>query len=150
MTDKLVLESECTVFAFYLTDAAPTAYVTAHYVRATSAHGLALDRDFSPFDRTMLHIARKNRLFVRCADAYSAILNRGGVLRRKLVLLAAILEHVPPSSEIFDRSLANGPASAFIRLVSRSVEFVLSFIIGVIIFLPLRLVRRGRAKEISE
>lgn len=149
MTDNRVLENECANFARYLADAVPTAQVTAHYVKATSAHGLAFDREFSAFDRTMLRIARRNRLLTRFADAYSAILNRRGVLRRKLVLLAAILEHVPPTSEVFDQSLANGAGGALIRLVSRSIEFAFSFIVGVIIFLPLRLVRRGRVDGAS-
>jgi NADH dehydrogenase len=144
---RLTLEAECSVFTRYLVETEPTTYVISHYIKATLAHGLAFDRDFAPYDRTMLHFARRNWLFARWADAYSSVLHRGGVLRRKLVVLAAILEHVPPTSEIFDRPFGKGSAAALRSLVTSGTAFGLSFIVGAIIFVPLRLVRRRSVEQ---
>lgn len=145
MTDESVLEAECAVFSRYLVNAAPSEIVTMHYLGALAEHGLASDRDYSPFDRMMIRVARRSPQLARFADAYCAILNRRGPLRRKLVLLAAILEHAPPTSDFFDHSLARGPAGALLRLVVRGIEFTLFFLLGAIVFLPLRLVGHFRA-----
>jgi len=146
---RVTLESECSVFTRYLTKVGPTAYVMAHYINATMARGLALDRDLAPFDRTMLRFARRNQMFTRWADAYSAILHRSGAMRRKLVVLAAILEHVPPTSDIFDRPLVMRPAVTLLHLMTHGVGFALSFIVGATIFVPLRLMRHGGAESVE-
>ncbi len=142
---RRILEAECALFGRYLIGMSPNAYVTAKYLGAAAAHGLAFDADLAPFDRAMLSVARKGRMFTRWADAYSAILHRGGALRRKLVALAAILEHAPPTSEAFDRPRGNGPVGALLALFLHGAGFGLSLIAGALIFLPIRLVRGASA-----
>jgi len=145
---RRALESECALFARYLIGVAPGPYIMKHYVAAAEAHGLARDDGFAPFDRAMLRLARRGALLARAADAYCAILHRGGVLRRKLVLLAALLEHAAPTSEAFDRPVAGGPYRALLSLAAHGIGFGLALLAGFAIFLPLGLTCRtgaGRA-----
>jgi len=142
---KRALEVECALFGRYLVGVSPNAYASRHYVEASARHGLAVDADLAPFDRAMLAVAREGRLLTRCADAYSAILHRGGALRRKLIVLAAILEHAAPTSELFDRPKGNGVAGALLGLLGHGAAFGLALIAGLMIFLPVRLLRSAGA-----
>lgn len=145
--DRQVLHAEAALFGRYLVGVPPDAYATRHYVAAAVEYGLALDSDLAPFDRTMLSIARKGQLLTRIADAYSAILHRGGALRRKLVMLAAILEHAAPTGELFDRPRGDGAGGALLGLLGLGAGFGLSLAAGLVLFLPIRLARGAGARR---
>lgn len=140
---RRTLERECALFGRYLIGQQPSPYVTAQYVRAAAAHALSDDGAFPAFDRAVLGFARRNRLFARWADAYCAIFRRTGPLRRKLVALAAVLEHAAPSCEAFDRPAGRGPAAAVLGLLAHGAGFGVSLLAGTLVCLPLRLLRRG-------
>src|SRR5262249_24346037 len=91
---KQVIEKECKTFATYIVGKPPSAYITAQYAAAALAHGLASDADLSCFDRVALALGRSGSVFTRSADAFCSIFARRSVLRRKLIVLAAILESV--------------------------------------------------------
>ncbi len=133
---RRVLEEECRTFAAYLLGTQPGAYVREQYVRAAYAHDLAFDNDFTRFDRITLALARKGRLFARPADAYCAFFHPRGALRRKLIVLAAILEHVAPTSEAFDRTSPRPAALAVLSLVAYSSIFAASLLLGAVILAP--------------
>jgi hypothetical protein len=131
-----VLKSECRSLTAYLVGVPPSAYVEERYAMAAQVHGLAQDEEFSCFDRATLKVARGGRLFARCADAYCALFRRGGALRRKLVLLAAILEHVAPSSEAFDRVAPSNAVRAVLSLAVYGLISVVSLLLGAAVLLP--------------
>jgi hypothetical protein len=133
---RRVLEEECRTYAAYLLGTAPGAYVREQYVRAAYAHDLALDEDFTRFDRITLAVARKGRPFARCADAYCALFHPRGALRRKLIVLAAILEHVAPTSEAFDRTSPKPAALAVLSLAAYSSIFAVSLLLGAVVLAP--------------
>jgi NADH dehydrogenase len=133
---RRVLEEECRAYAACLTGAAPSAYVREHYMKAAHAHGLAFDEDFSRFDRAALAFARSWHVFARCADAYCALFHRRGALRRKLIVLAAILEHVAPTSEAFDGPLPQPIALATASLVRYTLASAASLLFGALILAP--------------
>jgi hypothetical protein len=86
------LAAECRVFCRYLLgrDAPPDvvdAYCRAHE-GGCAGPGLAL----TALDRALCGVARGGPRLARIADSYAAVCARGSVLRRKLVLLVAILE----------------------------------------------------------
>jgi NADH dehydrogenase len=133
---RRVLEKECRTFAAYLLGASPGAYVREHYERAAYAHGLAFDGDFTRFDRITLALARKAPLFARCADAYCALFHPRGALRRKLIVLAAILEHAAPTSEAFDRTSPGSAVLAALSLAAYASTFAASLLLGAVVLAP--------------
>jgi NADH dehydrogenase len=133
---RRVLEEECRTYAACLSGATPSAYVREHYTKAAHAHGLAFDEDFTRFDRAALLFARRWHVFARCADAYCALFHRRGALRRKLIVLAAILEHVAPTSEAFDRPLTQPVALAALSLIWYSLASAATLLFGALILAP--------------
>ena len=131
--------AEHVVFTRYLTNRLPTEYVAKQYRMALAARGLANDDDFSDFDRVTLKFARHGVLCARFADSYCAIFRRHGALRRKLILLMAILEHTAPYSDEFDRPVLRGGVSLAAFLTLRGGQFILSLVIGAALFLPAHL-----------
>jgi hypothetical protein len=131
-----VLKAECLSLAVYLTRVPPSPYVVEQYTRAAHVHGLGFDQDFSCFDRATLWLARRGRIFARWADAYCALLHRAGALRRKLVVMAAILEHVAPTSDAFDRVEPRSVASTFVSLAAYGLTSAVSLLLGAVILAP--------------
>jgi hypothetical protein len=129
--DLAILEAECTVFARCLSGAAPSADAVRHYISAARTHGLARDADFPKFDRTSLAAARRSPWQARCADAFCAFFHRTGALRRKMVMLAAILENQSPTYEIFEAPQSPGPVGAFFQLAGLGLSFAAAFISGI-------------------
>ena len=101
--DLATIDRECAVFTRYLVGQPHTDYIHKQYEMAVLARDLANDAEFAAFDRRTLNFARRNVFFTRVTDAYCAIFHRHGVLRRKLILLLAILEHAAPTADRFDR-----------------------------------------------
>ena len=133
-------KSELVVFTRYLTNMVPTEYVGEQYRMALLAHNLARDADFSAFDRLTLNLARRGVLCTRFADAHCAIFRRHGAMRRRLILLMAILEHVAPYSDGFDRPIPRSIIGSCAGLLLQGVQFTLSFLMGAALLLPAQLV----------
>jgi NADH dehydrogenase len=131
-----ILENECRAFAAYLVGTPPSPYLAERYAMAAQTHGLAPDEGFSCFDRASLKLARRGGMFARCADAYCAVFCRNGALRRKLVLLAAILEHVAPTNEAFDRVDPSSAARILLSLAAYGMISAVSLLLGAVILLP--------------
>lgn len=150
LTDETrrVLRDECRALTGYLVGASPSAYIEEQYVRAANIHGLAFDESLSCFDRVTIRLARSNRLAARAADAYCGLLHRRGVLRRKLIVLSAILEHVAPTSAAFDTVETRGPALAALALAGHGILSTLSLLLGVAILLPTKLVCALSARSV--
>jgi nucleoside-diphosphate-sugar epimerase len=137
--------TEHAVFTRYLTNEAPTEYVAEQYRMALAARGLAKDDDFSAFDRVTLNLARRGLLCVRLADAYCAIFRRHGALRRKLILLMAIVEHTAPYSDQFDRPIPRGVIGLATFLFLQGAQFALSLMVGAALLLPAHLLTLYRS-----
>jgi nucleoside-diphosphate-sugar epimerase len=133
---KQVIEKECKTFATYITGKPPSEYITEQYASAALAHGLASDDDLSCFERVSLALGRSGSVFTRSADAFCSIFARRGVLRRKLIVLAAILENVSPTSEALDRVASRSAAGTLVSLVGYGAAFTVSFLLGATILLP--------------
>jgi NADH dehydrogenase len=134
--DRRALEAECSIFTAYLINAEPSSYVRDQYARAAFARGLAFYEDFSRFDRITLALAGKSRVLASCADAYCALFRPRGTLRRKLILLAAILEHVAPTNEAFDQPSQQPVALAVLLLLAHGLIFAASLLLGAAVLAP--------------
>jgi nucleoside-diphosphate-sugar epimerase len=144
------IDRECDVFTRYLVSQPPTDYIHKQYEMAVLARGLANDAEFAAFDRRTLSFARRNVFFTRVADAYCAIFHRHGALRRKLILLLAILEHAAPTAARFDRPKIRGPIGIATNLLLLGMSFGLSLLAGIFLLLPSHLFWRKQAKRTIE
>lgn len=136
------LRAESRIFGAHLVGTASPPYVEDQYVKACRARGLAFDDQFDCFDRASLWLARKGRLFARWADAYCAIFRRSGALRQKLLVLAAILEHVAPTSESFDQTQPRGAVSSALFVFIYGCSSGVALVLGSLILLPVSLICR--------
>jgi len=148
--DVGAIRCECDVFSRYLVSRPPTDYVHEQYEMAVLARDLANEAEFAAFDRITLHLARRSVFFTRVADAYCAIFHRRGVLRRKLTLLLAILEHAPPSAALFDHPKIRGLIGIAINLLLLGTIFGLLLLLGIVLLLPSHLFCRGQAEGTSK
>ena len=128
--DLVIIDRECEVFSRYLVDQPPTAYIHRQYEMAVLARDLANEAELAPFDRRTLGLARRNVFFTRVADAYCAIFHPHGVLRRKLILLLAILEHAPPTATLFDRPKIRGTIGVATNLLLLGMKFRFAVAVG--------------------
>src|SRR5262249_34755461 len=90
---RQALNKECEAFSFYLTRQYPNTYVRAKYLAAHQVHpDLQSGYRNNFFDRFLLAISVKSVPLAKMADSYASIFSRGCLLRKKIVLLLAILE----------------------------------------------------------
>ena len=134
--DPTLIERECRVFTRFLVRASATPYVVDRYLEAHR-----LSDTFAPasgVDRALVTVARWSPAVTQMADAYARLCARRGVLRKKLVLLLAILETSSP----FYRSIDNEPSRSFAMVVLHLAAVgslgVLATVVGMLAFLPLR------------
>jgi nucleoside-diphosphate-sugar epimerase len=135
------LGEEADRFSRYLVGAPASDYLRDHYARANFALGLDLEAD-AEADRAVLDFAGQGPLQLKAADAYCVFFFRGSALRRKLVLMAAILEHAAPSDAAFEPPPRTAPITVAARMFAYCAAFGLSLLVGVAALGPKRLGRR--------
>jgi len=145
--DHQPLVHECAVFARYLVGSAPSPYVLEKYLHAHEKSSAYLPSGF--FDRALVRFAAQGGRRTRLADSYACLLARKSALRKKLVLLSAILESCAPSHEIFDSVDANPRLVLLARLAGAGVLFLAHLLTALALFGPLQLSQsfRGRASK---
>lgn len=139
-----VLAAECTVFTRHLLGVAPVPAVVEAYVRAHAASPRF--RPATAFDQQLVAAARRGPRRARLADAHARLLDPAGLLRRKLVLLLALLETTPPHYRAIDAPLATNRAATVAALVFHGLVAAAVGALGLVLFLPLRLTARGAVR----
>ncbi|MFN8178462.1 MAG: hypothetical protein U0167_11045 [bacterium] len=132
----------------HLAGVAPSPYVVAQYVRAHEAGRSGPVRSVDDEDDPLVLAARGGPFGARLADAWAAAFDRTGPLRRKLVLLLALLES-GRESDLLDRPGAGG-ISAFLRATTfRAAGYGLTLLAATFVVGPRVLVagRRSRGTE---
>ena len=139
------LEQECRTFTRYLVRRDPTPYVIGKYAAAHTASPAMAQTEgkgSSRFDVRLTAIARRHPVLAVMADAYARIFVPRGLLRKKLVLLLAIIETSPVLFREVD--LVRTPPVLWQAAVLgvRFALFAVALVVGSFIFLPLRIVSR--------
>lgn len=134
-----VLKAECDVFARYLVDHKPNAYVMAKYDDAHNAESFNRSLDGGFFDGLLLSVSRTSPLMARLVDTYTSVFCKKAVVRKKMILLLAILETCAPSFADFDLDRGRGITSLCLGIARQSATFGLTLLIGTLLFLPLQL-----------
>jgi hypothetical protein len=83
---------ECQIFCEYLVQQKADAYITLKYQEAHLSANFPLPKCLHPFERWLMMVAQIHPYLTRLADSYSRLLFPSSILRKKLVLLVAILE----------------------------------------------------------
>lgn len=137
------LDRECTAYARYLTGQAVTAYVLGKYADAHHRHPELNAATAPRFDRFLLSVAGAHSLGTWLVDAYTAVFLKSAVVRKKWILLVAILESAAPTDRFFDRPDPGGLVAAVARLGWRGVTFVVGLLVSSVLFLPVQLLAGG-------
>jgi NADH dehydrogenase len=123
---------ECRVFTRHLLQREPDDYVIARYTSA-----LATVITLSPhgrFDRWLLSVAGAGGWWTSMADSYAGLFCRRAALRKRLVILLAILETRPPFHHAIDRA-----EPSLLRVAAYTTRWILSLTAGTLILVPARL-----------
>ena len=132
------LDRESEVFARYLTGAGAGEYLQRKYreAHAGSAGGV-VGAGTSAFDRALVKLARGGPLAARLMDAHARSFSAGGLLRRKLVLVLALLECSSP--ERVDAVNSRSAAGFFVRAAWLGASFAFLLLVSTVLLLPVRL-----------
>src|SRR5262249_42906532 len=134
------LDRECLAFSAYLIGRRPNEYVLAKYREAHDASGIVGLNGRRFLDRLLVGVAASHTIGAKLVDAYTAIFYKKSAVRRKWILLLAILESCAPTYEYFDGPDAGGRAWLAARLLWQGLIFILAFCLAVILFTPAHLI----------
>ena len=129
--------AECDAFTRYL-----IGQPADDYVRATYARGLeALQVPTNRFDRLLCRWVAGPAFFGRGADFYGRIFRPSGELRKKLVLLLAILESYGGTAAVTDTSPGSAGFVPFAgSMLVQGTLSVLALFVTLPVLMPLHLV----------
>lgn len=130
------LDGECDVFTRHLIGCGADAYVRTKYAEAHTA--LPTLKPHDAFDSFLVTFARRGPLLAKLAGAHAALFAPASLLRKKMVLLLAILETCPPTHRMIDAPLGGRPVPALLVLALIGVLAVLGLVVGSLILLPIR------------
>ena len=133
------LEHECTVFTYYVIKQKPSDYVLSKYRQAHSIADFACTSETALFDRFLLHISAKQPLLTKLVDAYTSIFLRSSIVRRKWILLLAILESCSPTDRCFDSPESSSKTFLFIGMLGKGIVFLFSLFLSLILLMPFHL-----------
>lgn len=137
------LVKECGVFTRHISGRTATPQVAEQYA---AAHQVLSGMEPSDgHERWLLRVARLGPAACRIADAWARLASPRGALRQKLVVLLAILEVHPPYAADLDQP-RDGRALEWVRMAASGLTFAGALAIGVVLFLPMRLLA-GRSAE---
>lgn len=134
-----VVIRECRSLTRYLTGHEPSNPVIRAYARGLDSHSFRSGRPATPLDETLLWLASIGSGLAGLADAWGRIFAPAGHLRRRLVLLLAVLECVAPDCEALDQPASSRGASIAGTLLAGAgfaTRFVLALPLVVILYVP--------------
>jgi len=134
------LDRECLAFSAYLVRQRPNDYVMSKYREAHGVSGDFKQGEEIFFDRLLINASFAHPAAAKLVDAYTAIFRRKSAVRRKWVLLLAILESCTPTHLEFDRPDGGGKAKLAAGLVWRGLIFILALAVSIIVFMPFHVV----------
>ncbi len=136
------LEKECKDLSRYLIGRAPSELVVRAYVQAHELGSLTQPEGADGYDRLLLNMGRRGGVLAKSADVHARFFANTGVLRRKLVLLLAILETDAEGRAAADSVSQEHLLSFIAKLGVSGVSSVALLALGLPVLLPARAVLR--------
>jgi len=133
---KESLKRECIRFTEYLVNCYPSVYIQEKYLEGNKFSGI--ENNINEFDAFLIKVANKNTLMIKLADIYTAVFYRKAVLRKKLVLLLAVLESCPSTYSKIDSVSNDSKLFLFLKIAQKILIFSLLLPVSIIIFFPIR------------
>lgn len=136
------LSTECSVYTRYLANQEPDAYIQKKYAEAFEpGRPLAIQSGYR-FEVLIEKISIKNPILTRAIDGYCKVLYRKSIVRKKLVLLLAILETQAMSVQKIDVADAMSPPVLLLTFLTQITRSVLLLLTATILLSPVRLAMR--------
>jgi len=122
--------AECDRFGRYLSGVQPGDYVRGRYVDALER----FPERFSPADRLdrLLFSMSSWPMPLRAVDMTARVLSPASAVRKRLVLMTALLENAPDTFELYERPSAGG-AAFFFGLATRGVVSISALLLGLVV-----------------
>lgn len=125
---------ECRAFAKHLAAVPADDLIIRHYAQSLLAR--QLDVPQNAFEALTLRLARRGGFILRLTDGYCGLLHRRGILRRRLILLLAILEQSPTAHAQVHRSRNEHAILAIARLAAIGLTALASLIASIVVLAP--------------
>ena len=143
------LTRECAMLHRYLVGSAPSAYAAGKYVAAHDQ--LPVLREAAGwFDRLLLGTALVHSFFMRLAQVYARIFAPAALVRKKAVLLLAIIECCAPALTSIQAPRTRAPLIAIAASTVTVARFALELVFAALLFGPIHLAsllgRSGRGE----
>jgi len=148
VTNKTSTELECETYTRYLSGESADRYVVDVYSRALESVECLVEPTTNRFDLLLARLSVKHPILTRAVDGYCRFFYRAAPVRKKLILLLAILESKGKYAEILDTADALPRAKTLLHVVVQSTISVLVIGIATLVLLPLRrLIDQGVVEE---
>jgi hypothetical protein len=134
-----VLVQECTVFTRHLVNQNPTSYIISKYRDAHLVGAERIMETSGNFDQFLLKLARKHPKVTRLVDAYTVVFYKSSVVRKKSILLLAILESCAPTFTHFDAPDRGGQIVVMLKVMLQTVIYCIYLLIATVLLSPIRL-----------
>lgn len=141
--ERAVIEAECRAFCRHVADVEPTAYVLEHYGRLHPTANASPQASDEVIERALLAMSRWGALPLRLADGYARFFRPRSLLRRRLVLMLAILENSPPSERRLNSGEEGSLAGVGLHLLATLVVGGTCIVLGTLLLGPVHLFGRA-------
>ncbi len=137
--DRSAIEAECLAFCRHVADVEPTAFVLEHYHRLHHTSNAPAPASDEKIERVLLALSRWGSLPLRVSDGYARFFRPRSTLRRRLVLILAILENSPPSERRLNSGDEGSLAAVGLRLLATLVAGGTCILLGTLLLGPVHL-----------
>jgi hypothetical protein len=145
-TEAADLRDECRLFSRYLVGRDPDVYVLGRYVSLQPA-ALRGAATVTPLDSLLLNTARSGLIGLKIADAYARVFRPRCLLRRKLILVFAVLENSRGFHSRFTSGVSSSYLLALVRIAAAVMGFGLALIASFFVIVPRALLARWQSRR---
>lgn len=138
---------ECRVFTRYLADQLPDDYILDKYAQAFEAGQPLHNMAESAFDRLLVRLAATHPVMTQASDIYSRFFYSDSPLRKRLVLLLALLESRAPTAAGFDTPTHTGLPGLVLGMTLHGVGSGVLLVLATLTLLPARLLMHSDARK---
>lgn len=142
--ERDTLAAECRTFSAYLIGQDPGPYVVEKYRAAHGAGNILYIRERDALDTLLVRLASRNHFFTRLIDLYTSLFFKHALVRKKLVLLLAILESAPATHAYFDSTDSLSTLRFGAMTLQRGLVSGVLLLLSLVSILPLHLVLRAK------
>ena len=140
------LDRECVVFCRYLIGQKPNEYVKKKYREAHRRNSLLCDRGSDDSEGFLVKFASMSPWTSRLVDVHDRVFRKSSLVRKKLILILAILESCAPTHQYLDAVDSATVMRLFLSALYRCSTFVLMLLLAIVVIVPLQLGLRGSVK----